>query len=67
MLLSALTVILDGQDIVGFSLSVIVIVNVHVSAPHLLVAIMDTFVTPLLKVCPEPLPLPLPDVAPDNI
>ena len=62
-----LIVALEGQLIVGGSLSFTVIVNVQVAlGVQALLAVIVTVVTPLLKVEPVPVPLPLPVVAPLN-
>ena len=45
---------------VGGVTSNTVTVNVQFTEPHEFVAVMMTFVTPTLNVCPEPVPLPLP-------
>lgn len=52
---------------VGFSVSLIVTVNVQVSAPQLLVAMISTLVVPILKNDPLPSPLPVPVVAPVKV
>ena len=65
-------VVLAGHVITGSSVSFTVIVKLQVAfGVHPFVAVMETVVTPLLKVEPEPLPDPLPVVAPvktyDNV
>ena len=61
------TVIFAGQVMVGFSVSLIVTVNVQVSAPQLFVAMISTLVVPILKNDPLPSPLPVPVVAPVKV
>ena len=56
-----------GQVIVGFTLSVTVTVKLFWGDPQLFVAVMVTFVVPVLKVLPEPVPVPLPVVAPVKV
>ena len=52
--------------IFGFSVSVITTLNTQVVVPQVFVAVMVTVVVPLLNDEPEPVPAPLPDVAPVN-
>ena len=50
----------------GATLSVMLIEKLHAVELQLFVAVTTTFVVPLLKVEPDPVPTPLPVVAPVN-
>ena len=53
--------------IVGSVISFTVTVNEHTVDPHELVAVIVTVVTPILNDSPDPVPTPLPVVAPLNV
>ena len=51
----------------GNSVSTMVTRNVQLAVPQLFEATIVTVVTPVLNVCPDPVPLPDPFVAPLNV